>query len=187
MEQLIFACSEVCAYESPDERAAFLDRLFAQIKREKGRIDVLFANAGFGSFGPVEKITEEHYDSLFNTNVKALFFTVLKAIPLMPEGSAIILNASIVASKGLPDFSVYSATKAAVRSFGRTLTTDLKARRIRVNAVSPGFTDTPAWHSSEASSNRWTPCPAVFRMPGLAHPKRSLGPCCFSPRTTAAT
>jgi NAD(P)-dependent dehydrogenase (short-subunit alcohol dehydrogenase family) len=98
----------------------------------------------------VEKITEQHYDSLFNTNVKRLLFTVLKAIPLMPDGSTIILNASIVASKGLPDFSVYSVTKAAVRSFARTLTTDLKERRIRVNAVSPGFTDTPAWHASEA-------------------------------------
>jgi NAD(P)-dependent dehydrogenase (short-subunit alcohol dehydrogenase family) len=127
-----------------------LDRLFAQIKREKGRIDVLFANAGFASLSPVEKITEQHYDSLFNTNVKGLLFTVLKAIPLMPDGSAIILNASIVASKGLPDFSVYSATKAAVRSFARTLTTDLKERRIRVNAVSPGLTDTPAWHASES-------------------------------------
>jgi NAD(P)-dependent dehydrogenase (short-subunit alcohol dehydrogenase family) len=127
-----------------------LDRLFAQIRREKGRIDVLFANAGFASFAPLRKTTEQHYDSLFNTNVKGLLFTVLKAIPLMPDGSAIILNASIVASKGLPDFSVYSATKAAVRSFARTLTTDLKGCRIRVNAVSPGFTDTPQWHASEA-------------------------------------
>jgi NAD(P)-dependent dehydrogenase (short-subunit alcohol dehydrogenase family) len=127
-----------------------LDRLFAQIKQEKGRIDVLFANAGFASFAPLGKITEQHYDSLFNTNVKGLLFTVLKAIPLMRDGSAIILNASIVASKGLPDFSVYSATKAAVRSFAGTLTTDLKGRRIRVNAVSPRFTDTPQWHASEA-------------------------------------
>ena len=117
-----------------------LDRLFAQIKREKGKIDIIFANAGFASFAPLEKITEEHYDSLFNANVKGLLFTVQKALPLMPDGGAINLNASIVASKGLPNWSVYSATKAAVRSFARTWTTDLKDRRIRVNAVSPGFT-----------------------------------------------
>jgi NAD(P)-dependent dehydrogenase (short-subunit alcohol dehydrogenase family) len=126
-----------------------LDRLFAQIKREKGKIDIILANAGFASFAPLEKITEEHYDSLFNANVKGLLFTVQKALPLMPDGGAIILNASIVASKGLPNWSVYSATKAAGRSFARTWTTDLKDRRIRVNAVSPGFTDTPPWHSSE--------------------------------------
>jgi NAD(P)-dependent dehydrogenase (short-subunit alcohol dehydrogenase family) len=129
-----------------------LDRLFAQIKREKGKLDIVFANAGGAlPFTPLGEITEEHYDSLFNINVKGLLFTVQKALPLMPEGASIILNASIVASKGLPDWSVYSATKAAVRSFARTWTTDLKARRIRVNAVSPGFTDTAPWHSTEAA------------------------------------
>src|ERR1700716_2649619 len=128
-----------------------LDRLFAQIKREKGKIDIVFANAGFAKFASLGKITEEHYDSLFNANVKGLLFTVQKALPIMPDGALIILNASIVASKGLPDWSVYSATKAAVRSFARTWTIDLKARRIRVNAVSPGFTDTAPWHSSEAA------------------------------------
>ena len=129
-----------------------LDRLFGQIKREKGKLDVVFANAGGAlPLAPLGKITEEHYDSLFNINVKGLLFTVQKALPLMPDGASIILNASIVASKGLPDWSVYSATKAAVRSFARTWTTDLKARRIRVNAVSPGFTDTAPWHSTEAA------------------------------------
>jgi NAD(P)-dependent dehydrogenase (short-subunit alcohol dehydrogenase family) len=93
-----------------------LDRLFAHIKREKDKIDIVFANAGFVRFAPLEQITEEHYDSLFNANVKGLLFTVQKALPLMPDGGAIILNASIVASKGLPDWSVYSATKASVRS-----------------------------------------------------------------------
>jgi NAD(P)-dependent dehydrogenase (short-subunit alcohol dehydrogenase family) len=88
--------------------------------------------------------------------VKGLLFTVQKALPLMPDGASIILNASIVASKGLPEWSVYSATKAAVRSFARTWTTDLKDRRIRVNAVSPGFTDTPPWHSTEAAEERMT-------------------------------
>ena len=128
-----------------------LDRLFEQIKREKGKLDVVFANAGAAEFAPLGKITEEHYDSLFNRNVKGLLFTVQKALPLMPDGASIILNASVVASKGLPDWSIYSATKATVRSFARTWTTDLKSRRIRVNAVSPGYTDTPPWHSAEGA------------------------------------
>ena len=120
-----------------------LDRLFAQIKREKGRLDVVFANAGAAKLAPLSQITEEDYDSIFNSNVKGLLFTVQKALPLLADGASIILNASIVASKGLPEGSVYSATKAAVRSFARTWTTDLKDRHIRVNAVSPGYTDTP--------------------------------------------
>jgi NAD(P)-dependent dehydrogenase (short-subunit alcohol dehydrogenase family) len=124
-----------------------LDRLFAQIKREKGKLDIVFANAGFAKFASLGKITEEHYDSLFNANVKGLLFTVQKALPLMPDGASIILNASIVSIKGTPEWSVYSATKAAVRSFARTWTSDLKGRRIRVNAVSPGYTDTAPWRS----------------------------------------
>ena len=133
-----------------------LDRLFAQIKREKGRLDIVFANAGGAQFAPLGKITEEHYDALFNSNVKGLLFTVQKALPLLPDGASIILNASIVASKAIaPEWSVYSATKAAVRSFARTWTTDLKDRRIRVNAVSPGSIDTAGvralWHSIEGS------------------------------------
>jgi NAD(P)-dependent dehydrogenase (short-subunit alcohol dehydrogenase family) len=135
-----------------------LERLFAQIQREKGKLDIVFANAGTANFAPLGKITEEDYDALFNSNVKGLLFTVQKALPLLPDGASIILNASIVASKGLPEWSVYSATKAAVRSFARTWTTDLKARRIRVNAVSPGFTDTPGLSdllaSAEASEQR---------------------------------
>jgi NAD(P)-dependent dehydrogenase (short-subunit alcohol dehydrogenase family) len=120
-----------------------LDRLFAQIKREKGKLDIVFANAGVAKYAPFGEITEEHFDSIFNINVKGLLFTVQKALPLMPDGASVILNASIVASKGLPANSVYSATKAAVRSFARTWTTDLKDRRIRVNAVSPGPIETP--------------------------------------------
>jgi NAD(P)-dependent dehydrogenase (short-subunit alcohol dehydrogenase family) len=120
-----------------------LDRLFAQIKREKGRLDIVFANAGVAKYAPFGTITEELYDWTFDINVKGLVFTVQKALPLLPDGASIILNASIVASKGLPANSVYSATKAAIRSFARTWTTDLKARRIRVNAVSPGAIDTP--------------------------------------------
>ncbi|MDB5298584.1 MAG: Oxidoreductase [Phycisphaerales bacterium] len=120
-----------------------LDRLFAQIKREKGRLDIVFANAGVAKYAPLGKITEELYDSIFNINVKGLLFTVQKALPLLPDGASVILNSSIVASKGLSSNSVYSATKAAVRSFARTWTTDLKDRRIRVNALSPGSIDTP--------------------------------------------
>ena len=131
---------------------ADLDRLFAQIKREKGRLDIVFANAGTAQFAPLGKITEEHYDSIFDVNVKGLLFTVQKALALMPDGGSIILNASIVASKGLPEWSVYSATKAAVRSFARTWTTDLKDRRIRVNAVSPGYIDTPGLSGLLAAS-----------------------------------
>jgi NAD(P)-dependent dehydrogenase (short-subunit alcohol dehydrogenase family) len=120
-----------------------LDRLFAQIKREKGKLDIVFANAGVAKYAPFGTITEEFYDWTFDINVKGLLFTVQKALPLLPDGASIILNASIVASKGLPANSVYSATKAAIRSFARTWTTDLKARHIRVNAVSPGAIDTP--------------------------------------------
>jgi NAD(P)-dependent dehydrogenase (short-subunit alcohol dehydrogenase family) len=129
-----------------------LDRLFAQIGRDKGRLDIVFANAGAAKYAPLGSITEEFYDSIFDINVKGLLFTVQKALPLMPDGAAIVLNASIVASKGLAANSVYSATKAAVRSFARTWTTDLKGRRIRVNAVSPGTTDTPGLSTLLASS-----------------------------------
>jgi len=129
-----------------------LDRLFAQIKREKGRLDIVFANAGIAKYAPFGKITEEDYDSIFDINVKGVLFTVQKALPLLPDGASIILNASIVASKGFSSNSVYSATKAAVRSFARTWTTDLKDRRIRVNAVSPGSTDTPGLSELLAST-----------------------------------
>jgi NAD(P)-dependent dehydrogenase (short-subunit alcohol dehydrogenase family) len=129
-----------------------LDRLFAHINREKGKLDIVFANAGVAQYAPFGEITEEHYDAIFTINVKGLLFTVQKALPLLPDGASIILNASIVVSKGLPANSVYSATKAAVRAFARTWTTDLKARRIRVNAVSPGAIETPGLHDLVASA-----------------------------------
>ena len=112
----------------------------------------MFANAGVAKYGILGEITEELYHEIFDINVKGLLFTVQKALPLLPDGASIILNASIVASKGLPSNSVYSATKAAVRSFARTWTTDLKPRRIRVNAVSPGSVDTPGLSGLLASS-----------------------------------
>jgi NAD(P)-dependent dehydrogenase (short-subunit alcohol dehydrogenase family) len=120
-----------------------LDNLFAQIKQKKGNLHIVFANAGIAAYTPLGKITEENYDSIFNVNVKGTLFTVQKALSLMPDYSSIILNASIGASKGFTANSVYNATKAAVRSFARTWTMDLKERHIRVNAVSPGPTNTP--------------------------------------------
>ncbi len=122
---------------------ADLDKLYAQIKQQHGRIDVLFANAGGGEFATLEQATEAHFDKTFASNVKGVFFTVQKALPLIPEGGTIVLNASIVSVKGTPAFGVYNATKAAVRSFARTWTNELKDRKIRVNVVSPGPIDTP--------------------------------------------
>ena len=124
-------------------KMADLDRLYATVKQQEGRIDVLFANAGGGEMLPLGSITEAHYDQMFNINVKGLLFTVQKALPLFQDGGSIILNASIAGSKGFEAFSVYCATKAAVRSFARNWTVDLKNRRIRVNAVSPGPIETP--------------------------------------------
>jgi NAD(P)-dependent dehydrogenase (short-subunit alcohol dehydrogenase family) len=129
-----------------------LDRLFAQIKKEKGKLDIVFANAGVARYAPLGAITEDLFDSIFDINVKGVLFTVQKALPVLRDGGSIILNASIVASKGLSSNSVYSATKAAVRSFARTWTTDLKDRRIRVNAISPGPIDTPGLSELLASS-----------------------------------
>jgi len=131
---------------------ADLDRLFGQIRKEKSKLDVVFANAGVAKYAPFDKITEEFYESIFNINVKGLLFTVQKALPLLPDGASIVLNASIVASKGFSSNSVYSATKAAVRSFARTWTTDLRDRRVRVNAISPGSIDTPGLSELLASS-----------------------------------
>lgn len=129
-----------------------LDRLFAQIKKEKGKIDIVFANAGVSRYAPIGTITEDFFDSIFDINVKGVLFTVQKSLPLLRDCGSIILNASIVGSKGLSSNSVYSATKAAVRSFARTWTTDLKDRRIRVNAISPGPIDTPGLSELLASS-----------------------------------
>ena len=129
-----------------------LDRLFEQIRRQSGKLDIVFANAGVAHYAALGAISEELFDSIFDINVKGVLFTVQKALPLLPEGASIILNASIVGSKGFAANSVYSATKAALRSFARTWTTDLKERRIRVNAVSPGATDTPGMRDLLASS-----------------------------------
>jgi NAD(P)-dependent dehydrogenase (short-subunit alcohol dehydrogenase family) len=120
-----------------------LDRLYNTVKDQKGHLDILFANAGIAQFAPLGEISEEHFDNIFGINVKGLLFTVQKALPLFHDGGSIILNASIGSSKGVEESSVYSATKAAVRSFARTWTVDLRHRKIRVNAISPGPIDTP--------------------------------------------
>jgi NAD(P)-dependent dehydrogenase (short-subunit alcohol dehydrogenase family) len=124
-------------------RLTDLDRLFATVKQQQGRLDVLFANAGVLALAPLGEISAEHFDKLFTINVKGLLFTVQKALPLFTNGGSIILNASIAASKGIEAFSVYSATKAAVRSFARCWTMELRRRKIRVNTISPGPIETP--------------------------------------------
>ena len=134
----------VTAVQGDVSNLADLDRLYATVKQQKGRIDILFANAGLGEFAPLGSITEAHYDKTFDVNVKGVLFTVQKALPLLVDGASVILNASIVSIKGMPAFSVYSATKAALRSFARSWTVDLKDRKIRVNVVSPGPIETPA-------------------------------------------
>ncbi len=120
-----------------------LDRLYVEVKAKFGRIDVLFANAGIAEAAPLDAVTEAHFDKHFGINVKGLLFSVQKALPLLADGAAIILNSSVVNVKGMEGFTVYAATKAAVRSFARTWTAELKARKIRFNVVSPGPIETP--------------------------------------------
>lgn len=122
-----------------------LDRLYATIQKDKGRLDVLFANAGGGQLAPLGQITEAHFDSIFATNVRGVVFTVQKALPLMPRGATIVLNASTTSIKGTPGFSIYSASKAAVRNLARSWMLDLKEAGIRVNVLSPGVVPTPAY------------------------------------------
>ena len=133
----------VTAIQGDVTKPADLDRIYAQIGREHGRVDIVFANAAAADLAPFGSITEEHLDKVFATNVKGLVFTAQKALPLMPDGGTIILNGSITSVQGQPALSVYSASKAALRSFARTWTTDLKDRGIRVNVVSSGPIDTP--------------------------------------------
>jgi NAD(P)-dependent dehydrogenase (short-subunit alcohol dehydrogenase family) len=140
--------SSAAGVQSDVSNLADLDRVMATIKAQKGQLDVLFANAGVADFLPVEYITEAHYDHQFDVNVKGTVFTVQKALPLMPDGSTIVLMSSIAGSKGSPYTSIYSASKAAIRSLARTWTSDLKGRGIRVNAISPGPIDTPGFHNA---------------------------------------
>ena len=120
-----------------------LDRLFATVKREKGKIDVLFASAGSGESAKIGEVTEKHFDTVFGLNTRGTLFTVQKALPLFNDGGSIIMNGSVASIKGWPEFSVYSASKAALRSFARTWLNELKDRKIRVNVLSPGQVATP--------------------------------------------
>jgi NAD(P)-dependent dehydrogenase (short-subunit alcohol dehydrogenase family) len=123
-----------------------LDRLYAIVREEAGRIDVLFANAGHGAFSPLQDITEDHYDGIFDTNVKGTLFTVKKALPLLRDRASVILTGSTAGATGAPAFSVYSASKAAIRNFARSWIQDLAPRKIRVNVLVPGATSTPGWN-----------------------------------------
>jgi len=163
--------SDITAIQGDVARLADLERIYAQIGKEKGRLDIVFANAGLGDAVPLGSITEEHFDTTFNVNVKGVVFTVQKALPLMPDGGSIVLNASIVSIKGFPAFSVYSATKAAVRSFARTWTTDLKNRGIRVNAVSPGPIDTPLLNQTFANPDERQALASTVTMGRLGRPE----------------
>jgi len=138
--------NNVTAVQGDVSNLADLDRLYAKVKEHKAQINVLFANAGTVGAAPLGEISEEQFDKTFGINVKGLLFTVQKALPLFQDGGSIILNASVAASKGIEATSVYSATKAAIRSFARTWTADLKQRKIRVNAISPGRIDTPIFN-----------------------------------------
>jgi NAD(P)-dependent dehydrogenase (short-subunit alcohol dehydrogenase family) len=125
---------------------ADLDRLFEIVKAEAGTIDILFANAGGGDFAALQDVTEEQFDRIFSNNVKGTLFTVQKALPLLKDGASVILTGSTSATTGIPAFSVYSASKAAIRNFARGWILDLAPRKIRVNVLVPGSTSTPGWH-----------------------------------------
>jgi NAD(P)-dependent dehydrogenase (short-subunit alcohol dehydrogenase family) len=135
--------SNATAIQGDASKLADIDRIYAKVKELAGRIDVLFVNAGFYEFGTFGEITEEHFDKTFNTNVRGLLFAVQKALPLLSKGASVILTGSIASSIGIPSFSVYNATKAAVRSFARSWILDLRGRGIRVNVLSPGHISTP--------------------------------------------
>lgn len=134
---------DVTAIRADAASLADIDRVYEIVTQKAGRIDVLFANAGIYEFGPLGEITEEHFDKTFNTNVRGVLFAVQKALPLLSRGSSVILTGSIASIKGFPAFSVYDATKAAIRSFARGWIIDLKGRDIRINVLSPGHTETP--------------------------------------------
>jgi NAD(P)-dependent dehydrogenase (short-subunit alcohol dehydrogenase family) len=143
--------SNVTGVQGDIAKLTDLDRLYDAVKA-KGKLDIVFANAGVAEFSPLGKITEEHFDKLFNINVKGTLFTVQKALPLLNDGGSIILNGSVASLKGTPAFGVYGATKAALRSFVRTWTLDLKDRHIRSNLISPGPTDTPVIDAQPADA-----------------------------------
>lgn len=162
---------------------ADLDRLFGIVKDEAGAIDVLFANAGSGEFAALGEITEEHFDKTFRTNVKGTLFTVQKALPLLRDGASIILAGSTTATTGTAGFSVYSASKAAIRNFARSWILDLSGRGIRINVLAPGATSTPGWHglagSDEAHAEMLRLVAATTPLGRLADPEEIAGAALF--------
>jgi len=134
---------DVLAIRSDTSSLTEIDKLFAAVKEKFGKIDVLFVNAGIGTFGPIEAVTEESFDSIMDINFKGAYFTIQKALPLLNDNASIVLNASIVANIGMPNSSVYAASKAALITLARTLSAELVGRGIRVNVVSPGPVSTP--------------------------------------------
>jgi NAD(P)-dependent dehydrogenase (short-subunit alcohol dehydrogenase family) len=142
---------DITGVQADSSNLADLDRLYERIRLQKGRLDIVFANAGILEKGAVGEIPEDSVDRLFDINVKGLIFTVQKALPLLVEGGAILLTSSMVASKGLPGNSIYAATKASIRSLARGWMVDLKDRKIRVNAISPGAIETPGLRGGAAS------------------------------------
>jgi NAD(P)-dependent dehydrogenase (short-subunit alcohol dehydrogenase family) len=164
----------VTAVQGDVSNMADLDRLYNLIGKQKGRLDILFANAAIFETESLISVTEKHFDDTFNINVKGLLFTVQKALPIFTDGGSIILNASVGSIKGYPNESVYSASKAAVRSFARCWTVDLKDRRIRVNALSPGAIDTPilrnAGNTEEEQNAYINQCAAVTPMNRIGTP-----------------
>ena len=152
---------------------ADLDRLYETVSKVKGRIDIVFANAGVGEFVPFGVVTEEHFDKLFNINVRGTLFTVQKALALLNNGGSIILNGSVASVKGTAAFGVYAASKAAIRSFVRTWTTDLKDRRIRSNVVSPGPINTPL--ENRQSTDVFARIVSTIAMGGMGEPEECSG------------
>jgi NAD(P)-dependent dehydrogenase (short-subunit alcohol dehydrogenase family) len=138
----------VTSVQGDASNLADLDRLYETVRQKKGKIDILFASAGHAELAPIGEVTEEQFDKIVGTNVRGTLFTVQKALPLLQNGGSIILNGSIASVKGMPGFGVYSASKAALRSFARTWLMDLKDRKIRVNVLSPGTIDTAIWEQA---------------------------------------
>lgn len=142
---------KVTSIQADQSNLTDIDKVYAIIKEQKGRLDILFVSAGASEPCPLGSITEEHFDTIFNVNVKGILFTVQKALPIFSDGGSIIINGTALSIRGYPAYSVYSASKAAVRSFVRTWTLDLKERRIRVNVVSPGAIETAAYRAAAAN------------------------------------
>jgi NAD(P)-dependent dehydrogenase (short-subunit alcohol dehydrogenase family) len=161
---------------------ADLDRLYETVSKMRRRIDIIFANAGVGEFVALGAVTEEHFDKLFNINVRGTLFTVQRALPLLNDGGSIILNGSVASIKGTAAFGVYAASKAAIRSFARTWTTDLKDRRIRSNVVSPGPINTPL--ASRQSADVIARIVSTIPMGRMGNPRKLPRPRCIWHPTT---